>query len=861
MVKSLGNKLFASIKFTHIQLGKELDAERLRCGPENIFIDSWGQLFLTTNDRVLEIIYNKIKLDYQVLERYRFKPVDPFFIPEIREDKVNHCLLLNYKNLVKFSGYDFKNPDKIYSYNPLQLQWIIDRSGILWLADGTRIVQINLTTKSIRNVIPADQSQIQAVNAATDFYIDRTGIMWIGTGGYGVLKYDPEIELFHHILPEGDTYQILEGLPGTIITNNFQEIKLKENHPVEINEVLDPRSIKNRFPKFGVLSIAKDTNKNLWFGTNGGIISYNLVTKGIKLFNLPPTGHVSLPFPIYADSKNHIWMGYNKNLVCFDPSTGKFTIYDYPTEYKSYEYDFLQTIYEDSGMLWLGSVNGLFCFDLKTKKMVRSYVYKHGDSTTLSNNFVLSFCRDPDVHSRYLWIGTKGGGLNRLDKFTGKFRKFDTKNGLVNNVVYGILPDDYGNLWLSTNKGLIAFNTSKLLFQNFDISDGLQGNEFNRYAYCKTKQGMLVFGGLNGINYFNPKDIRPLPPPKIIFTQLRLFNKPVNFWEPGSSLKKSIGLTQKVVLRYAQNVVTFQFAAMDYRKPGNIRYRYKMEGFDNGFIYSVNVHEATYTNLDPGEYRLIVQASFKNGLWGNNVKSLILVVVPPWYRTWWFYILAVTSTISIIYLLYRERLLQLARLNRLRNRIARDLHDEVGSSVSSIAIYSKIVHDHVDSATFDNEPLLKKIADYATEIMESMNDIVWNINTKNDAFESIISRMREHAYGLFEAKGYILHFTFDENLKRAKLTMEKRRDFYLIYKEALNNIAKYADGKNVWISLSLQQKVINLTIKDDGKGFDKSGIKKSGNGLSNMQHRAKALKGDFTINSYLGKGTEISLKF
>jgi len=142
-----------------------------------------------------------------------------------------------------------------------------------------------------------------------------------------------------------------------------------------------------------------------------------------------------------------------------------------------------------------------------------------------------------------------------------------------------------------------------------------------------------------------------------------------------------------------------------------------------------------------------------------------------------------------------------------------------------------------------------------------VNDIVWNINTKNDSFENIISRMREHAYGLFEAKGYMLHFTFDENLKRAKLTMEKRRDFYLIYKEALNNTAKYADGKNVWISLSLHQKTINLTIKDDGKGFDKASIKKSGNGLNNMQHRAKALKGEIIINSSPGQGTEIYLKF
>ena len=131
-----------------------------------------------------------------MLERYRFKPVDLNFIPELREDKVNHCLLLNDKDLIKFSGYDFRNPIRLYSYKPLELQWVVDKNGIIWLADGNKFVQINLRTGSIRNFIPADASQARATNATTDLYTDRTGIMWIATGGYGVLKYDPEIELF-----------------------------------------------------------------------------------------------------------------------------------------------------------------------------------------------------------------------------------------------------------------------------------------------------------------------------------------------------------------------------------------------------------------------------------------------------------------------------------------------------------------------------------------------------------------------------------------------------------------------------------------------------------------------------------------
>ena len=165
------------------------------------------------------------------------------------------------------------------------------------------------------------------------------------------------------------------------------------------------------------------------------------------------------------------------------------------------------------------------------------------------------------------------------------------------------------------------------------------------------------------------------------------------------------------------------------------------------------------------------------------------------------------------------------------------------------------------SETFNNEPLLKKITDYASEIMESMNDIVWNINAKNDDFEHIISRMREHAYQLLEAKGYALHLDFDESLYQTKLAMEKRRDFYLIYKEALNNVAKYANGKNIWITLKTNHHVFHLTITDDGKGFDAELIRKGGNGLANMYYRATTLNGTIHITSKPGEGTEVSLVF
>ncbi len=554
-------------------------------------------------------------------------------------------------------------------------------------------------------------------------------------------------------------------------------------------------------------------------------------------------------------------MGYNKYLVRYSPSSGKFTRFEYPFKTVSYEYDFLQCIYEDNGTLWLGLVDGLLSFDMEKSRMKDYYSYQEKDTSSLSNNFIYSVCNDVREPEKFLWIGTKGGGLNRLNKLTGKFTRYSTKDGLANNVIYGILPDNAGNLWISTNKGLSEYNPFTRRFRNFSVSDGLQSNEFNRYAYCKTEEGLLVFGGMSGINYFDPKDIKTLEPPVVIFTDFRLNNKKVNLKDPDSPLKKDIGFTKEMTLKYQQNVVTFKFAGMDYRKKGAIIYRYMMEEFDKDWIYSGTVQEATYTNLDPGDYRFIVQGSFFNGFWGKRKTIMILHVIPPWWRTWWFYVLSTTGSLSGTYLLYRYRLFQLSKLETLRNRIARDLHDEVGSSISTIAIYSKILHDQLGSSTFDNEPLLKKISEHATEIMESMNDIVWNINTRNDAFENIINRMREHAYQLFEAKGYTLHFDFNEHLYRMKLEMEKRRDFYLIYKEALNNIAKYANGKNVWITVDLRNSEIILIIKDDGQGFDMNAVRTKSNGLTNMNFRAEALNGKLNIISAPGKGTELFLSF
>lgn len=852
-----------NVRFTHINADKNIIEKRssnLMRG--SVFIDSRGHTFFSTANRIYELLL-KSDNTYSFKKTFETPVKDSNFLSVILEDTASYSLFMNGESIIRFPGYDFNLQHTVYDFKdhtPAHV-WLIDKNQMIWVIEGNGIRRIHIPTGERWYYVPADSLQVTALVTTTCMYSDKQGILWMGTGGYGILKYDPEIERFHHILPNTKHYQILETKPGEIITNGFGKIALSKDRPPQFQTDAFIKFLQQQFLNSNIIFFTKDTSGNLWIPEGNRIYFYNVRTKEKRVYNVVFPNTNGPVYPLYADKKNKLWFGLKENFMGFDTTAALFSRFNYPLQMPDFENDFLQTIYEDGNILWLGSIHGLFRFNVADNKIENAYFFQPQDTTSLSNNFIYSFCNDMEEPARYLWIGTKGGGLNRLDKTTGKFVRFNTKNGLANNVIYGILPGDDGNLWLSTNKGLSAFNAKTKIFRNYDAEDGLQSNEFNRYAYCKTSDGLLVFGGMNGINYFDPKEIKPLEPPDITFTDFRLFNKPVSTKDTNAPLKENINYAKEILLKYRQNVITFQFAAMDYRREGNIVYRYKMEGFDEDWIYSGTAHEATYTNLDPGEYNFTVQASFENGFWGQKKKSIQITIITPWYKTWWFYLLLALTTSAVIYGLYRFRLYQLRRLDKLRNRIARDLHDEVGSSISTIAIYSKIMQEQMNSVDFDNKPLVNKINDFATEIMEAMNDIVWNINTNNDAFDRIISRMREQASQLLEAKGYLVHFNFDETLNRMKLNMDKRREFYLIYKEAINNIAKYAGGQNVWVRLQLQSGSIMLIIKDDGKGFDKDKIRSGGNGLHNMQHRAEILKGDITINSSPGEGTEIQLKF
>lgn len=310
-------------------------------------------------------------------------------------------------------------------------------------------------------------------------------------------------------------------------------------------------------------------------------------------------------------------------------------------------------------------------------------------------------------------------------------------------------------------------------------------------------------------------------------------------------------------MSYKQNVITFEFAALNYLHPEKNLYAYKLEPFNKDWVYTdASKRFANFTNLDPGEYILKVKGSNNDGLWNPVEASLKLIITPPFWQTWWFRAVLLMAVALAVYGFYRYRLRHILKLQNIRNKIAADLHDDIGSTLNSISVYSEVAKKDPARQTH----ALNMIGESSRKVIDAMSDIVWTINPENDGFEKVILRMRSLSYNLLKAKKIDFIFKADENLNDIKLSLEARRNFYLIFKEVLNNLVKYSRAGRVSISLESKSNTLTLLIRDDGVGFDIA-QKYNGNGLINMKKRAIEMNGQLIIDSGADIGTSILLIF
>lgn len=749
--------------------------------------------------------------------------------------------------------------------------FITDADGNLFFANSFGNYWIDLKTYKIKNVVT---NNVPVYNWLTGCY-DRTGVLWMSTNiGYGIVKYDNRKQLFRNFpLHSINNFEITTKKLGVLTgigpsTFDLQTGFIKKMIPAGIENYYEARSM------------VRDNEGTIFYTTfpsSDGprvLISFNPKN---NILNVNPFGCDK----IFKDKQNNLWgleTGNNntKYLIRINKTTAKTEArYQFPIKNDFNEYPFISDYWQDkNNVFWFGTLQGLFSFDEK-KNAWHQWKNIPADTTSLSANMIFSLCPDANEPEKYLWMGTNGSGLNRFEYSTGKCIRYTEKDGLPNGVIYGLLNDNSGNLWASTNKGLSCLISPLLgigaggeVFRNFTEEDGLQGNEFNRYEYFKLSTGELLFGGVNGLSIFNPADVlKQSPAPNIVLTGLSVYNKPVDFKTDSNVISSPISYANTITLPHDRNMFTLEFAALESSTAGKKHYKYKLDGFDNSWIDNGIKHEATYTNLSPGTYTFNVIGAGRDEVWNEKGTSIKIIILPAWYQTWWFRLLLALTIAAAAYSLYRYRLQKALQLQTVRNRIASDLHDEIGSTLSSISLYSEAAKKMLNGNESANK-VLSKINSNTSEMMEAMSDIVWAVNTRNDQLDNLVNRMRSFAVQISELKNFELHFEENKNIPDMPLDMVQRKNMYLIFKEAVNNAAKYADCKNVWIAFSKKNNLLEMIIRDDGKGFTLlspwrgaggEGDKRGGNGLFNMKKRADDLKATIKIDSEEGNGTKISL--
>lgn len=496
----------------------------------------------------------------------------------------------------------------------------------------------------------------------------------------------------------------------------------------------------------------------------------------------------------------------------------------------------------DSNNLLIGCENGLINYNYKNKTFSSKPIFGKGHSVVTNVRAIL---KDKDG---LLWLGTNGMGLISYNYVNDSTRQWTSDNGLGDNFIYSIQFGRPNEIWMGTNNGLSNFNHKSNTFQRFSSVDGLQSAEFNTNASLKTADGHLVFGGIAGLNYFSPLELK-IP---AIHNPLQI----TSIWNNGKTIQ---AINNRIELAYDANNIKIEFAALGHFRNNEFQYAYELVGLTDGWINCETQREATFLQIPPGNYTFRLKVADCFGQWTVMEKGLEIHIATPWFKTWWFICICVLAISLIIILFIREKLRQIEQLQAIRNDIAKDLHDEVGANLSNITLFLALIKQKITNDDKETKRLVEKINIFSQASQDAMSDIVWMINTKNDQFDNLSIKMKDYASSLSEDIPMKVNFHIDPALNKVKMGMIQRKNIYLFFKESFNNAIKYSNATSINIQANLKDRMIQLEIMDNGIGFEVHSPKQ-GNGLVNMRKRAAQLNGEVRIVSEMGKGTSILLK-
>jgi signal transduction histidine kinase/ligand-binding sensor domain-containing protein len=794
-----------------------------------------------------------------VVEYHSNKLVQHWFSKEPKLEDVTG-IQLNEKNELLIgtrSGFFYKENNNQFD----TIHRFTYTIGIIPVAKNESYV---LGFEGVYSIIGNNTKQIAEIatlgyDSPSSILLDKEGNLWIGTWeGLVQLRKNTiqtwlpgKTENLNDLFsveqsPSGE--MVFGGNRGNVITfkdDNFLPYFPNNQKPWPISEV------------FGMYF----TNNHVWMGSGYQGIS---IWNGSKMINYVDDAlkdNHSHGF-FYDDKQNFYALtegGFTQILNEKNPEAAIFKYIPWPVDIggrflKIFDYAVLE-----NNAIYLATNFGVIYFDGETLLNVKT------DNALLNDAIVTSFTT---TDKQSIWLSTGNFGIFKIipNGSTAKIvYQSNEQDGLLADAVLDIVYDEINKyIWCAHYNGLTVLDLAQKLPQiikRLTKDEGFLGIDF---TYCKLatdKTGEhLWLATTAGLQRLSIKEmpVNKVPPTPLI-TKILLFNDADAVGAFSKSQNKVSGLWLNPKFPHNKNAISFHFQSLSLVIPELNRCRYKLIGYNEEWTYAANIGEVTFAALSPGDYTFVLEAANNDGLWNPASTSYTFSISKPFWATWWFLIGSVVLAVALSYAIYRYRLNQLIKIGNIRNKIAGDLHDDVGSTLSSISMYSEIVRNQIKDKSDINDELLKKITRNSKEMVENMSDIVWAIKPENDAFKNIENRMFNFATEMCNLKGVTLNMDKARIDGDLKIKMEQRRDFYLLFKEAVNNAIKYADCTTLTVQFKVEQKQLLLSVADDGKGFDIEQIKKQGNGLQNMQYRASMHGGECKIESAPGKGTVVTV--
>ncbi len=750
--------------------------------------------------------------------------------------------------------YDrFKGSFLPYQHNPQnheksRMVWDIreDREGNLWIGDGLAVTVVTAKSgKTYSYSYHSKNSGSPGNYAVNRIYEDPRGNIWLGYFPSGVDLVDQQAAVFRNYLhdpddpnsiTDGGVNTTLEDAHGNIWIGTGYGLNYFKRESNTIERISYDRNKPEGLSGETILSIAADNKQGLWLGIwSGGLNRYDFTSGKFKHYRESDSANSLLgmePWSLLTDKQNQLWIATEKGINRYRPQTDDFEHFlPRPEQMDGDQSLYIRVLLQDSEQrMWLGTNHGLYQFYPETRTFIR-FSHEADKPGSLSHNFVISLFED----SRgTLWVGTHGGGLNRFDTDARVFKAYTKVNGLANDVISSITEDHQGNIWLSSQLGLTQLDPETETIRNFNQAHGISGNLFNRNTALKTHDNKLLFGNTRGFVLFSPEALKPdVHETPVVITDMRIFNRSVSAGDENSPLTQSIETTRKIKLNAQQNMLSFEFAALNYRSPELFQYGYWLQGFDNDWMYGDG--KATYTNLPSGKYSLHVIAA-NDGNWGPDKTILDIIIQPVWWLNYWAFAAYALGALLLAFALtkackkgrlsaeeYSKQ--SLLEVDNIKEAFLQNVTHELCSPLNGMVGLSEALQQQGENFNKETREKLDAICSSGRKLSSQFQDILEYSRLSVEKAPLYLQSIGLHALTeqllplfapLLRSKPIRLINALSPNMPRVHADEDRVQQIFI---NLITNAIKYTNEGFITISAELQKNRIMVSVEDSGIGI------------------------------------------